>query len=92
MTNRLHRTSRYRRLIRPLVFATFGTTCHLCGHDGATDADLLTPHRDAPAQAITHRSFRPAHGVGGCPTCGRKCNQERGAQSTDAVWRPQVEW
>jgi len=92
VTNALHRSHYYRRVIRPAVFAAYGDICHLCGHPGATDCDLLTPYRDAPAQHITYTSFRPAHGVRGCPTCGRKCNQERGARPTDVMFRPRLSW
>lgn len=74
------------------MFAMYGRVCHICGHDGATDADLLVPRSIAPHQPLTPYAFRPSHGVRGCPTCGRKCNQERGAKPLDAMWRPRHEW
>ncbi|MFG2002306.1 hypothetical protein ACGFNU_24450 [Spirillospora sp. NPDC048911] len=51
--------------------------CHWCGHAGADAADHLTSplkggSRDDPDNLM------PIHGVAGCPTCGRKCNNEKG--------------
>lgn len=89
--NRLHNGRPYQRA-RRIMFAIYGTTCHLCGHPGATDADLLTPYATNPHQRIDPRAYRPAHGVGGCPTCGRKCNQERGAKPLDQTWSPHIDW
>lgn len=80
----------YRRA-RELMFATFGRVCHLCLHDGATDADHLVPISVDSEQPIDYMLMRPAHGVNGCATCGRKCNQERGnapigATNTSRHW------
>jgi hypothetical protein len=75
----LRNGARYRRARREM-FALFGTRCHLCGHEGATDADHVIPVSVDPGQRIDPRAMRPAHGVRGCATCGRKCNQERGAR------------
>lgn len=82
MPRSLHRTGRRWRKARARMFAEFGTTCHLCGHEGATDADHLLPLHLAPSQPVDYRALRPAHGVAGCPVCGRKCNQERSSSST----------
>lgn len=68
------------------MFAMYGDLCHLCGHHGARQADHLTPVSVDPDQPIDPRLMRPAHGGGSvergldnpCPTCGRRCNQERG--------------
>jgi hypothetical protein len=62
------------------MFAEVGDICHLCGHAGATDADHLVPLAIAIPERITPDMLAPAHGVRGCPTCGRRCNQERGAR------------
>lgn len=91
MGNRLH-TDRRARKTKAIMFAIYGRTCHLCGHDGATDADLLIPQSVAPDQPLTPHAYRPAHGVRGCPTCGRKCNQERGARPVNTMWTPRLEW
>lgn len=74
------------RAARELMFATYGTQCHLCGHDGAGEADHVVPrevwmeeggHGDDPS------NLRPAHGFATrcyvCdPTRGKCCNQSRG--------------
>jgi 5-methylcytosine-specific restriction endonuclease McrA len=60
-------------------------TCWLCGHDGATDADHNPPLKQLEAAGLNPadpRYLRPAHGAAGCPTCSRKCNQEKGARTT----------
>jgi hypothetical protein len=62
------------------MFEAYGTVCHLCGHDGAGEADHLSPLSLDPDQPLDPHAMRPAHGVScPCPTCGRRCNQERGA-------------
>lgn len=53
-------------------------TCWLCGHDGADTGDHVVPKSIAPELMREPSNIRPAHGVKGCPTCGRKCNQSRG--------------
>jgi 5-methylcytosine-specific restriction endonuclease McrA len=53
--------------------------CHLCGHDGADQADHLLPrslHPDLDDTDTTN--LLPAHGNKGCPICGEKCNQVKG--------------
>lgn len=66
----------------------WGTTCHICGHDGSTDADHLTPLAIWPDQPLDPKLARPAHGVRGCPTCDRKCNQERGIKAIEDMVDP----
>ncbi|SCL21670.1 5-methylcytosine-specific restriction enzyme A [Micromonospora inyonensis] len=68
-------TTEYERNRATLLAAS--TTCGICGHPGADQADHRTPtsHGGAPALA----NLRPAHGTKPCETCGRRCNQERGA-------------
>ncbi|MEU2895238.1 HNH endonuclease signature motif containing protein [Streptomyces sp. NPDC006967] len=51
--------------------------CALCGHAGATTADHDIPVSRGGTHAL--ENLVPAHGAEGCPTCGRKCNQEKGA-------------
>ncbi|MFF7180150.1 HNH endonuclease [Streptomyces sp. NPDC008121] len=52
--------------------------CHICGHAGADVIDHITPVSKAPHLARDQDNWAPAHGVNGCPTCGRKCNGEKG--------------
>jgi hypothetical protein len=56
----------------------WGTTCHLCGHEGAGDADHLVPLSVWGNQPYEPMLSRMAHGVAGCETCGLKCNSSRG--------------
>jgi hypothetical protein len=73
-----HRTGHRYRQARAEMFRVYGTVCHLCGHEGADSADHLEPVSLNPQQVIDPHAMRPAHGVDGCPTCGRACNQSRG--------------
>lgn len=56
--------------------------CWICGHsDGANDADhdpSLQELERLGLDPCDPRFLRRAHGVDGCPTCGRKCNQSKG--------------
>ena len=63
---------------RQVVFATYGRTCHLCGHDGANQVDHVISVLEAPHLAWDLQNCRPAHGTRNrCPVCGRCCNQAR---------------
>jgi 5-methylcytosine-specific restriction endonuclease McrA len=73
------------------MHAIYGHTCHLCGHEGAHDADHLVPISVDPEQPIDPHTMRPAHGVRGCPVCGRKCNQERGNRNL-SMFKPRLVW
>lgn len=69
--------------------------CWLCGHDGATDADHEPPLKQLEALGLNPadpRYLRPAHGVDGCPTCGIKCNQSKGAKPTRPVIPTSRRW
>lgn len=89
----LHRSGyTWQRKIRPRVFATYGTTCWICGHDGSTDVDHLVPLSVDPDQPLEVDGMRPAHGVTGCPTCSRRCNQERGNRMNFTMFRPRHDW
>lgn len=93
MPRSLHRKGyTYQVRIRPEVFARYGDTCWICGHPGSTDADHLVPLSLDPDQPLEVDAFRPAHGVGGCPTCGRKCNQERGNKTNFNVFKAKIPW
>lgn len=65
------------------VLDTYGTTCHLCGHDGADTGDHLVPRSDpARGEALAYvvANGRPAHHKP-CPTCGKRCNIVRKADA-----------
>lgn len=53
--------------------------CAVCGHLGATTADHDIPLSRGGSNAL--ENLVPAHGVDGCETCGRKCNQEKGERT-----------
>lgn len=90
--DRLHH-SRPARAAKAAMFRIRGHICHLCGHDGAYEADLIVPRAVAPHQPIHPDAYRPAHGTScPCPTCGRKCNQSRGAKPAESLWRPKLDW
>lgn len=79
------------RRARLQMFAIYGTTCHLCGHDGAESADHLIPITVWPDQPIDPHAMRPAHHRP-CPTCGRRCNSERGAGAIVADLPRSEDW
>lgn len=56
------------------VLAHYGTTCHLCGRDGANSADHVIP-RSKGGAVWDLTNARPSH---------HKCNLRRGAQDLDA--------
>lgn len=87
-----HSNTRPARRARAQMFAIYGHTCHLCGHDGATTADHLIPISVWPDQPIDPHGMRPAHGRAGCPTCGRKCNIERGNRAPTQPLRTSEAW
>lgn len=63
---------------RRAAFLASYTTCHICGHSGADTIDHIIPASAAPTLRDSPDNWRAAHGVNGCPVCGRACNQERG--------------
>lgn len=87
-----HRTGYAYRKARAYMFATYGDTCHLCGHGGATDADHLIPISVDDEQPIDPHMMRPAHGVRGCVVCGARCNQVRGNRPNRQAYRPTIQW
>jgi hypothetical protein len=80
-------TGRRWRAIRRAVFAEYGTTCHVCGHERALEVDHLIRRADG-GSVHDLRNLRPAHGSNyPCPVCiapttgrPRCCNQERNAR------------
>ncbi|MEV0149089.1 MULTISPECIES: hypothetical protein [unclassified Nonomuraea] len=77
------RAGRPWRRARATLFATTPDVCWLCGHTGTQDADHDPPLVTLEALGLDPcdlQYLRRAHGVDGCPTCGRKCNQEKGSR------------
>lgn len=88
-----HRAGRPWQRARRQMFAIYGTTCHLCGHDGAGEADHLMPISVDPDQPLDPHTMRPAHGANSrCPTCGRACNTERGNRPITRPLRTSQDW
>lgn len=87
-----HSRTRPARRARAAMFAIYGDTCHICGHHGATTADHLVPISVWPDQPVDPHGMRPAHGVTGCPTCGRRCNSERAAGPVPTRLNRSEEW
>lgn len=77
------RTGRPWNRIRAQVLAT-STVCWLCGHEGAGAVDHDPPRSVLIAHGLDPedpRYLRPAHGsLSRCPTCGRACNESKGAR------------
>lgn len=70
------------------------TTCWLCGHGDAYEADHEPPRKVLLQLGLDPNSLeymRPAHGSScPCPTCGLMCNQIKGA--SDRRPRMTCEW
>lgn len=76
-----------RRLVE-LTLETYGTTCRHCHHDGATSADHVVPRSAGGPDTVAN--LRPIHWHP-CPTCGVRCNQQRGTTplaAPTASWTP----
>lgn len=67
--------------------------CIWCGHDESQDVDHLIPLSRGGAP-LDQANLGPIHGVAGCPTCLRKCNQEKGDKTLDEarVLRTSRDW
>lgn len=76
MTGRKELTEyRYRQARAQVLSAS--DACMWCGHTGADSADHLIPvSKGGDPYALDN--LAPIHGVRGCPTCLRKCNNEKG--------------
>jgi hypothetical protein len=89
MGHRVYRRNRAARLAMP-----DGDLCAICHHPGAQTADHIVSDRDWPRDENGRRepgfddvdNLQPAHGTMGnigphnpCPTCGKLCNQSKGA-------------
>jgi len=68
-------TSHAFRKVRARILAE-SDTCIVCGHAGADAVDHIQPVSKGGAR-LDPDNLAPIHGVKGCPTCGRKCNNEK---------------
>ncbi len=68
------------------ICLSISTVCHICGHEGAGEAD----HDPMPRPKLIElgldpddpQYLRPAHGSSSrCETCGQCCNQVKGSGS-----------
>jgi hypothetical protein len=75
------KTRRWRRVRAEVLAAS--TVCWLCGHEGAASVDHEPPLRELRALGLDPedpRYLRPAHGaLSRCKTCGKACNESKGA-------------
>ncbi|MBO0917528.1 MULTISPECIES: HNH endonuclease [Streptomyces] len=62
------------------AFLADNDVCHICGHVGADVIDHIRPVASG-ADPRDRDNWAPAHGVNRCPTCGRNCNGEKGANT-----------
>jgi hypothetical protein len=90
MAGRQELTSYAYRKIRAALLAE-SDTCHWCGHGGADAADHLIPVARGGA-TLDPDNLAPIHGVNGCPTCGRKCNNEKSDSVGAARLATSVDW
>ncbi len=80
----------YRRM-RAQILAE-SDVCILCAHVGADAIDHITPVSKGGG-TLDRDNLAPIHGVDGCPTCGRKCNNEKGSKPLPSVaLKTSVDW
>lgn len=72
-------TEQHKRILRR------STICHICGHDGADAVDHIIPLAAGGSDHISNKA--PAHHKTACPTCGRKCNREKGGRIVPTIIR-----
>jgi 5-methylcytosine-specific restriction endonuclease McrA len=61
------------------------TVCSICGHDGSDSVDHVIPLSVSNDGSIENQA--PAHHLP-CPTCGRRCNREKGVRMPAEVRTP----
>lgn len=93
-----HRTAGRRgnvfRRARQQVLAT-NPVCWICGHTAADVVDHQPPRWWLMKMGLDPNDptyMRPAHGVKGCPTCGRRCNNESPRQAQQHRERHSRRW
>jgi len=81
------------------MFARYGHTCYVCGHEGANEAGHIVSLKDNPHQRLDPDAMRPMHGSNSpCPRClgrdgrPRCCNQEMGTKALTSVFIPTHAW
>lgn len=80
------------RKVRARILAA-SDVCIMCGHANADAVDHIVPvARGGPRK--DPGNLAPIHGVTGCPTCGRKCNNDKGDKLLSEVTRlvTSVDW
>ncbi|MEU0809525.1 HNH endonuclease [Streptomyces sp. NPDC005970] len=83
MAGRAELTSYEFRKIRARVLAE-SDVCIVCGHGAAQAVDHIQPVSKGGAK-LDPDNLAPIHGVDGCSTCLRKCNNEKGNRSLAEV-------
>lgn len=58
--------------------------CIICGHRGADSVDHIIPVQLRPDLIADRDNLGPAHHEP-CPTCARRCNNEKGTRSLSEV-------
>lgn len=88
------RTYRWQVLVRQVLAES--DVCVICGHPGANEGGHIIPVRERPDLALDRDNVAPEHGAARydrakrrwrrycCPTCGRTCNQSKGARVEQA--------
>lgn len=71
------------RKVRARILAE-SDVCIVCGHRAADAVDHIHPVSKGGAK-LDPDNLAPIHGVHGCPSCGRKCNNEKGARPLSQV-------
>lgn len=66
--------------------------CWICSHPYSETLDHILSPKYYPELRMDPANLRPAHGVRGCPTCGRRCNQERGDKLEVPSPKPESWW
>lgn len=92
MADRSELTEYEYRKLRALVLA-HSDVCIMCGHTGSQAVDHVIPVARGGARKSLG-NLAPIHGVDGCPTCGRKCNNDKGDKLLSEVKRlvTSVDW
>lgn len=71
------RQSRNRRIL------SASDVCHICGHPGSDSIDNVKALARGGSD-VDPANLKPAHHDVPCPTCGHRCNREKG----DKDWAP----
>lgn len=92
MADRSELTSYEFRQMRARLLA-HSDVCIMCGHAGSQAADHVIPVARGGAR-LDPDNLAPIHGTDGCPTCGRKCNNDKGDKLLSEIQRlvTSVDW